>query len=126
MHTRLAALTALTASLVSFPGTLRAADSKLSMRLSQTVASAPAEMVVTATVEPGADNRALEVAAESQDFFRSSVVTLEGDHAPRTTQLRFKNLPSGEYVVVVVLHGSHGERTFERRSFLVMPSAGTR
>jgi hypothetical protein len=125
MHTRLTALAVLTAALVS-PSTTVAAADKLSMRLSQTVASAPAEVIVTATVERGADNRALEIAAESQDFFRSSLVTLDGDQAPRTTQLRFTNLPSGEYVVVVVLHGSHGERTFERRTFIVMPTVGTR
>jgi hypothetical protein len=102
------------------------AGNKLALRLSQTVASAPAEVVVTATVERDADNRALEVAAESGDFFRSSLIALEGDQAPRTTQLRFKNLPSGEYVVVVVLHGRHGERTFERRTLIVMPSVGAR
>jgi hypothetical protein len=102
------------------------AGNKLALRQSQTVASAPAEVVVTATVERDADNRALEVAAESGDFFRSSLIALEGDQAPRTTQLRFKNLPSGEYVVVVVLHGRHGERTFERRTLIVMPSVGAR
>ena len=125
MQTRIAALALLTAAVAAHPGSLNASN-KLSMRLSQTVASAPAEVVVTATVERGADNRALEIAAESQDFFRSSVVTLEGDQAPRTTQLRFRNLPSGEYDVVVVLHGSHGERTFDRRTFIVMPSVGSR
>ena len=99
---------------------------KLALRLSQSVASAPAEVIVTATVERDAGNRALEVAAESRDFFRSSTIGLEGDQAPRTTQLRLKNLPSGEYDIVVVLHGSHGERTFEHRTFVVMPSLGAR
>ena len=125
MHTRLAVFAVLTVTILARPGTLTATN-KLSMRLSQTVASAPAEVIVTATVERGADNRALEIAAESEDFFRSSLVTLDGDQAPRTTQLSFKNLPSGEYVVVAVLHGSHGERTFERRTFIVMPSVGAR
>jgi hypothetical protein len=101
-------------------------NAKLGIRLSQTVASAPAEVIVTATVERNADNRSLEIAADSGDFFTSSTVGLDGDQAPRTTQLRLKNLPSGEYEIVVALRGSHGERIYDRRTFIVMPSVGAR
>lgn len=125
MQTRIAALALLTAAVVAHPETL-AADNRLTLRVTPTVTSAPAEVVVTATVEKNADNRALEIAAESDDFFRSSLVTLEGDQAPRTTQLHLKNLPGGEYVVMVVLHGSHGERTTERRTLIVVPSVSGR
>ena len=125
MQTRFASLAFLTAAVVAHPGALNA-DNRLTLRVTPTVTSAPAEVVVTATVERNADNRALEIAAESDDFFRSSLVTLEGDQAPRTTQLHLRNLPGGEYVVMVVLHGSHGERTIERRTLIVVPSVSGR
>jgi hypothetical protein len=122
MPTRVALLIA---SIVMMSGPLNATD-KLTLRVSPAISMAPAEVVVTATVERDADNRSLEIAAESPDFFRSSVITLEGDQAPRTTQLHLKNLPGGDYVVVVVLRGSHGDRALERRSLVVMPTAGGR
>ena len=126
MQTRIAGLVLiLMAAIVAHPTTLNAGD-KLSLRVSPSVSNAPAEVVVTATVERDADNRSIEIAAESDDFFRSSLITLEGDQAPRTTQLHLKNLPGGEYTVMVVLHGSHGERTLARRTIVVMPSIGDR
>jgi hypothetical protein len=115
----------LAATVTSRPSPVKA-NAKLGIRLSQTVASAPANVIVTATVERDAENRSLEIAAESQDYFRSSTIDLDGDQAPRTAQLWLKNLPSGEYEIVVVLRGSHGERTFDRRTFVVMRSVGAR
>jgi hypothetical protein len=81
---------------------------------------------VTATVERHPDNRTLEIAANSPDFFRSSVIPLDGDHAPRITQMTLKNLPGGEYSVVVVLHRSTGEQTEQHRTVMVMSSAANR
>jgi hypothetical protein len=88
------------------------------------VTSAPAQLRVLATVESNADNRELEVIAESSSFYRSSSITLNGDRAPRLNEFAFKNLPSGQYEVTATLKGSQGHRAVQSRFFHVTPEGG--
>ena len=55
-----------------------------------------------------ADNRAVEVVAESEDYYRSSEIQLDGDQAPRTNTFEFRSLPPGTYEVKATLLGSSG------------------
>jgi methionine-rich copper-binding protein CopC len=71
---------------------------------------APANLVIHASVEPDAENRSMEVVADSEEFYRSSTITLEGDRAPKTTMVEFRTLPPGEYEVTVSLIGADGHR----------------
>ena len=87
------------------------------------VSIAPANVSVRARVAPDADNRGIEFSAESEDFFRSSFVTLEGDKAPSVTELAFKGLPGGEYQVSVTLIGSRGVREVASRKVSILASA---
>ena len=61
-------------------------------------------------MSPNTENRALEVVAESSEFYRSSQVQLEGEHAPAMITFEFRGLPGGEYVVYAVLTDSVGRR----------------
>jgi len=72
------------------------------------VAFAPATLVVRATITADAHNRAIEVSADSEDFFRSSAIELEGDQAPRTNVFEFRSLPPGTYEVRARLIGEDG------------------
>lgn len=83
---------------------------RLAMKLAGTVAFAPADLVVQTTVPADEDNRAIEIVAESSDFYRSSEVPLEGKSAPRTTLFRFRSLPGGEYDVRAILKGPGGRQ----------------
>jgi hypothetical protein len=56
----------------------------LDLHISPSVSTAPATFKVRATVPPDADNRAITFSADSESFFRSSEVQLDGDKAPRT------------------------------------------
>jgi hypothetical protein len=85
------------------------AGERLEMRVSPSVSFAPANLVVRATIEANTDNRAIEIVAESPDFYRSSEIQLNGDRAPRTSVIEFRSLPSGSYHVRAVLRGSGGE-----------------
>lgn len=85
------------------------ARDRLTMRVSPSVAFAPANLVVKTTVEANEENRALEIVAESMEFYRSSEMQLDGDRAPRTTMWRFPSLPSGSYRVRAVLKGPGGQ-----------------
>ena len=86
------------------------AGERLTMKVSPAVAFAPANLIVRATIVADADNRAVEIVAESEDFYRSSTIQLEGDRAARTNTFEFRSLPPGTYEVRAHLLGSNGEQ----------------
>ena len=91
------------------------------MKVSPEVAFAPADLVVRTSIEANPDNRALEVIIDSPDFYRSSLIELEGELAPRTTVVEIRNLPGGEYVVTTRLVGPSGQtRSALRQTVTVM------
>ena len=85
------------------------AGERLTMKVSPAVAFAPANLMVRAMVVADADNRAVEIIAESADFYRSSMIQLEGDQAARINQFEFRSLPPGTYEVRANLFGSNGQ-----------------
>jgi hypothetical protein len=106
----------LIATLLGWSAPLGAAGPELlSMRVSPTVAFAPASVIVRAIVEAHDRNRAIEIIAESEQFYRSSEVPLEGDRAPRVSQFEFRGLPGGAYAVVAILKGVNDEIIAVRR-----------
>lgn len=103
------------------------AGDKLTMKVSPAIAFAPANLVVRAYVTADPDNRAISVVAESDDFYRSSEVQLDGDKAPRTNVFEFRSLPTGTYQVSAMLIGTNGQRALVRSQLNVMASgAGDR
>jgi hypothetical protein len=110
-------LALLTAPLVAGAG------DRLTMRVSPVVAFAPAYLVVQTRVEADVRNRSIEIIAESGEFYRSSEIQLDGEHAPRTTRFEFRGLPGGSYTVAAVLKGAHSERLAQtQREVSVMES----
>jgi hypothetical protein len=71
---------------------------------------APANLLIQVSVEPHAGNRAIDVAAVSDAFYRSSTIPLEGDDAPKATTLQYIGLPLGEYEVTATLITADGKR----------------
>jgi hypothetical protein len=71
-------------------------------------ARAPAVVRIHAFVEPGADNRQLEVILESSDYYRSSAIEMSGADAPRGHDVEFRGVPVGTHDVRVVLSGPGG------------------
>lgn len=104
------------------------AGEKMTMNVSPAVSLAPANLVVRAMIVADADNRAVEIIAESSDFYRSSMIQLEGDRAARTNTFEFRSLPPGTYEVRANLLGSNGEsRAIVRQQINVIASgAGNR
>jgi len=92
------------------------AGERLAVRVTPSVAFAPANLNVRATVEANEANRAIEIIAESQDFYRSSEIMLDGDRAPRTTMFVFRSLPGGAYRVRAILKGSNGKELASTQS----------
>ena len=57
--------------------------------------------------------------AQSGAYYRSSMVPLDGVNAAAITEMTFKNLPGGDYDVMVVLVEADGRRTADRRQITV-------
>ena len=85
------------------------AGERITMKVSPAVSFAPANLVVRTTILADAENRAVEIVAESPDFYRSSEIQLEGDKAARTTTFEFRSLPPGTYEVRAKLYGADGQ-----------------
>lgn len=73
----------------------------------------PTDLVVQAFIAPDPRNRSVTFVIDSARMYASSTAELEGDRAPRTKEVRFRAVPSGEYEVRVTLVGSDGERAQE-------------
>jgi hypothetical protein len=84
------------------------AGGRMTLKVSPAVAFAPANLIVLTMIEANKQNRAVEIAAESTEFYRSSEIQLDGEHAPRTTTFEFRSLPPGTYEVKATLIGSDG------------------
>jgi hypothetical protein len=118
MRLRSAVLAISAAALVA-TATGHAHDNRLRVEVWPRVSSAPATIRVRAIVEPNAENRGLEVAADSGDFYRSSYVPIAGMDAASITETTLKNLPGGDYQISVVLMDAQGRQIVERTSVMV-------
>jgi hypothetical protein len=109
------------------PNGVVTAKEPLSIRVSPSVAFAPANMVVRTSIEPDASNRAVEIVADSDQFYRSSQVQLDGERAPRTSICEFRSLPPGAYEVKAALIGVDGRaRAVARAHVNVVESGASR
>jgi hypothetical protein len=77
-------------------------------------------------VEAAADNRSLQVVAESPTFFRSSETQIDGTNSSPINVFEFRDLPSGTYEVTSTLVGTRGPRATVLRLARVEPSVGSR
>jgi hypothetical protein len=121
-------LRAVAASLAFVAVAALGAESRVAIRVSPVLSFAPANLMVRTTVVANEENRSIEVIAESEGFFRSSEIELDGDRAPRTTMFEFRSLPSGVYDVRAILKGPGGNRlaSAERRVNVMEGGVGDR
>jgi len=113
-----------TALLGVVPG--NAADGRLRIEVTPRISNAPAQVRVRAIVAPSAENRGLQVVADSPDYYRSSYLPLDGDNAALITETSFKNLPGGEYEISVTLLDAHGHAAMVDRRLVMVTSTGGR
>jgi hypothetical protein len=96
----------------------------ITMAVSPRQSIGPTNLTVRVRVEPNADNRTLDIVADSGEFYRSSQVQLEGERAARTVVVEFRGVPSGEYQVSGVLRNSLGRSRATTRQQAFVLSAG--
>jgi hypothetical protein len=100
------------------------ASEPLTMTVSPARSFAPTNLTIRVHVEPDAGNRALEVVADSGEYYRSSRIQLDGAAAPRTISLEIRHLPGGDYDVRGALINSAGrQRSAVSQQVIVLGSA---
>jgi len=90
-------------------GISAAAGDKITMVATPQISFAPATLTVRTRIEPDAGNRAIEIAIDSENFYRSTTIELEGDQAPRSSVFEFRGVPGGTYQVSARLLGQGGD-----------------
>ena len=115
---------AVTLACVCLFGLSGQSNERLAIRLTPPVDVAPAVLTVRTTVERSAQNRALEIVVESENYLRSSQFSLDGDRAARTHLLVFRDLPEGRYEITATLSGDHGPLAAATRWFQATNSGG--
>jgi hypothetical protein len=91
------------------------ASQRLHMRVYPVVSPAPADILIYVGVERSAENRFIRVSAESPTFYRSSIMQLEGELAPRVSVFTYRALPPGTYDVRAELVAANGRTTETER-----------
>ena len=86
---------------------------------------APATVRIRARIEPSAENRTLTIVADGTNLYRSSEIQIDGVQAPKTVELRFSDLPGGEYEVYAALRDASGrQRAVARQAARVISMLG--
>jgi hypothetical protein len=114
-----------TAALASAPARAAVAQAakpadEVTLRLTARFVSAPAYVRSLIRVVPNAENRVMRVAIDSDGYFRSSEFQLEGDKAPVSHWIDFKDVPAGHYQLTVEVIGSTGTRVTRHADFQVL------
>ena len=113
MKKRLALIVVAAAAVMAEPAS---AGARLTLQVTPAVAIAPAWVRIRALVEHNPDNRAIEIVADGDNFYRRSVVELDGESAPKVNELVIKDAPRGAYEITVTLYDWHGSRAVAHQS----------
>ena len=97
-----------TALLLALGVTGTRAQDPVRIAVSPAHAFAPAFLRIRVSVEPNAANRSLTIIANSEGYYRSSLIQLEGETSARTFFVELKQVPAGEYKLSAVV--SNGNR----------------
>lgn len=82
----------------------------------------PATVQILVAVEPDADNRTLRIAADGDDMFRASDLSLNGANEKRLHNVEFKNLPAGHYTLRAEVFSTEVMRGMATQELLVTGS----
>ena len=107
--TRITTRVMMTVLLLALAATGPKAQEPVRIAASPTFAFAPALLRVRVRVEPNAANRTLTITADSDGYYRSSLMELEGDTSEKTFFVEFKRVPAGQYQLSAVVRNGSGE-----------------
>ena len=82
---------------------------ELTLRLTPRFVSAPGYLRSLIRVAPNESNRVLRVEIDSDGYYRSSDIALEGASAPTSPVVDWKAVPAGKYNLIVSVLGPGGD-----------------
>ena len=92
----------------------------LTLRMTPRFVSAPGYLRSLIRVLPNADNRLMRVEIDSDSYYRSSEIQLDGASAPMSHFMDWKEVPAGKYDLIVTVIGQSGPRVVRRLNFQVL------
>ena len=93
----------------------------LTLRMTPRFVSAPGYLRSLIRVAPNADNRLMRVEIDSESYYRSSDIQLDGASAPMSHFMDWKEVPAGKYDLIVTVLGPSGDtRAVRRLNFQVL------
>lgn len=105
-HLRTLAIAGAMAGLSS--STLDGAHDALLLNVTPRILYQGGDVLATASIDPSANNRTLEIAIDGPDYFASTSEQLDGEEAARTHRMMFRQLPAGEYTADAVVEREGG------------------
>ena len=102
---------------------LNATAERLEIAVSPHHSFAPASLAVRVHIPPDVSNRMLEVVAESDNYYRSSQLQLDGVDTPATRLLEFRDVPGGDYDVQAILTDKTGRQRASVREHVIVLSS---
>ena len=114
-----------TAALADAPANAAVAQAKpadeLTLRMTPRFVSAPGFLRSLIRVAPNDANRTLRVEIDSDNYYRSSDITLDGASAPTSHFVDWKEVPAGKYDLIVSVLGPSGDpRAVRHLNFQVL------
>ena len=113
------AMTSTTISEAALPAANEPKAEKLTVRVTPLVVLAPTNARGLVRVPRHADNRLLRVVLESENYYSSSDIELQGADAAQTHLFNWRALPPGSYRVRVEIYGPAGLRDSTQAGALV-------
>lgn len=95
-------------------GTHHESEHAITVRVNPLFAIEGSSVQAMVRVARNAENRMLQLTVDSENYYRSSEIQLDGDGAAVTHYLQMRSLPAGDYAFLAVVYGTRGERA---RSF---------
>jgi len=92
----------------------------LTLRMTPRFVSAPGYLRSLIRVLPNADNRLMRVEIDSDSYYRSSDIQLDGASAPMSHFMDWKEVPAGKYDLTVTIIGQSGPRVVRHLGFQVL------
>lgn len=93
---------------------------ELTLRMTPRFVAAPGFLRSLIRVAPNADNRLMRVEIDSDSYYRSSEIQLDGASAPMSHFMDWKQVPAGKYDLIVTVIGPSGPRVVRHLNFQVL------
>ena|SRR5437867_7484253 len=93
---------------------------RLMVRLNARFGVQGSDMRALVQVEKNSINRLLRIVVDSENYYRSSDVPLDGEQSAVSHFFTLNNLPAGSYAFLAIVYDRSGERSRVEQSFLII------